>query len=367
MPEQDARPQFPFRNDRLRFLRTLSPGIGAALLAALFFGASTPFAKILTGDIHPILLAGLLYLGSGLGLGTMVLLRGRVRMQAFLSQRDIPWLAGAVFLGGIIGPVLLLVGLVRTPASTASLLLNFEAVFTALLAWFVFGENVDKRIAAGYVMILVGGLLLSWEPGGGFSPSAGWFAVVGACLCWALDNNLTQKVSAADPLQIAAIKGLVAGTFNVLLALLTGAGFPSTAISGSALAVGLVGYGVSLALFVVGLRHLGTARTSAYFSVAPFAGAALSLLLLNETIGLMFVIAGVLMAIGVWIHITEHHSHEHEHTRLVHNHAHVHDDHHQHDHEKSQVVQEPHNHLHEHEPMIHGHPHYPDIHHRHHH
>ncbi len=195
--------------------RLISSGIGPALLAALFFGASTPFAKLLTGDIPPILLAGLLYLGSGLGLGAWLLLRGRRPMEGLLSRRDLPWLIAAVILGGIVGPVLLMIGLVSTPGSTASLLLNFEAVFTAMLAWFVFEENFDRRIALGFVLIVVGGLVLSWQPGGGFSPSAGWFAIVGACLCWALDNNLTQKISAGDPLQIAAAKGLVAGTFNV--------------------------------------------------------------------------------------------------------------------------------------------------------
>jgi len=348
-------------------IRIPSPGIGAALLAALLFGASTPFAKLLTGNLPPVLLAGLLYLGSGMGLGAILLIRNRGVPHLNLSRHDLLWLAGAIILGGILGPVLLMIGLVNTEASSASLLLNFESVFTALLAWFVFRENVDKRIAVGFVLIVCGGVLLSWVPGGGFSLSVGLLAVLGACLCWGFDNNFTQKISAADPLQIASLKGLVAGVFNVALAIVSGVTIPGLPVVGGALVVGLVGYGASLALFVFALRHLGTARTSAYFSVAPFAGAALSLLLLGESLAPLFALAGILMGIGVWIHMTEHHSHAHEHTRLVHSHAHVHDDHHQHDHEKSEVVQEPHHHLHEHEPMIHRHPHYPDIHHRHHH
>ena len=342
----------------------LSPGIWAALVSALLFGASTPFAKILTGDVSPILLAGLLYLGSGVGLGLWAFARGRNPTMALLSKRDLPWLASAVILGGIVAPVFLMSGIATTPGSTASLLLNLEAVFTAFLAWCVFRENFDKRIAAGMVLIVLGGMVLSWQAGGGFMPSVGWLAIVGACFCWALDNNFTQKISAADPLQIAAIKGLVAGTSNVVAALLMGSMFPGATVVGAALGVGLAGYGMSLVLFVVALRNLGTARTSAYFSIAPFVGAVFSLILFDEIPGPSLVVAGLFMAAGVWLHLAERHIHEHEHPALFHSHSHSHDEHHQHRHEITNQ-EESHTHLHEHAPLFHSHPHYPDVHHRH--
>ena len=343
----------------------ISPGIGSALLSALFFGASTPLAKLLTGTTPPILLAGLLYLGSGLGLGIWLLIRGRRTKETLLSRSDLPWLIAAVIFGGVIAPVLLMVGLVSTPGSTASLLLNFEALFTAILAWFVFGENFNQRVVAGFVLIVLGGLLLSWKSGVGFLPSTGWLAIAGACFCWALDNNLTQKISGSDPLQIAATKGFVAGVFNVSVAILMGNHFPQAAVIGGALGVGLVGYGVSLALFVIALRNIGTARTSAYFSVAPFVGAVLALVLFDEFQGPLVAFAGLLMAAGVWLHVTERHVHIHEHAPVTHSHPHVHDEHHQHHAEEHLTSEEQHTHMHEHRLLIHSHPHYPDIHHRH--
>jgi drug/metabolite transporter (DMT)-like permease len=330
----------------------------------MLFGASTPFAKRLVGEMPAVLLAGLLYLGSGSGLGSFRLIRRGER--GTLSRREIPWLAGAILFGGVFAPVFLMVGLRSTQAAAASLLLNLEGVFTALLAWFVFHENFDRRIAFGMVLIVAGGVVLSWQPGGSFGISAGALAVVAACLCWAIDNNLTQKVSGGDPVTVAATKGSVAGVINVGIAFAVGAAQrpPASAIM-AALVVGLVGYGVSLALFVLALRHLGTARTGAYFSVAPFVGAAVSVLLFREPIAPGLAVAGVLMLAGVWLHLSERHQHEHHHERLAHTHPHVHDEHHQHAHPAGVDTDEPHTHFHEHEPMTHAHPHYPDIHHRH--
>jgi drug/metabolite transporter (DMT)-like permease len=342
------------------------------VLAAVLFGASTPFAKLLLGGLRPVLLAGLLYLGSGAGLSILRLLRGRNDMkEALLTHVDVPWLAGAVFFGGVLGPVLLMLGLKATPAATASLLLNLEGVFTALLAWFAFHENFDRRIALGMALIVAGGVLLSWQGSDGHHPLRGYplplgsLAVAGACLCWGIDNNLTQKVSAGDPLQVAAIKGAVAGSVNLAVALALGARLPSLATTGNALVVGFLGYGVSLALFVLALRHIGTARAGAYFSLAPFVGAGISLLLLREPVGPLFALAAVLMGVGVWLHLTERHEHEHHHERLEHEHRHVHDEHHQHEHPPGIDPREPHTHWHVHEPLTHAHPHYPDIHHRH--
>jgi drug/metabolite transporter (DMT)-like permease len=261
-----------------------------------------------------------------------------------------------------------MVGLKATPASTASLLLNLEGVFTSLLAWFVFKENFDRRIALGMACIVAGGILLSWQGGGdahGPSLPLGALAIAGACLCWGIDNNLTQKVSASNPYQVAAIKGAVAGTVNLAIALLFGARLPTLPVLGSALLVGFVGYGLSLACFVLALRHIGTARTGAYFSLAPFVGAAVALVLLREPVGPLFLFAAACMGVGVWLHLTERHEHEHMHESLTHTHRHVHDAHHRHEHAPGVDPTEPHTHEHTHERLTHTHPHYPDIHHRH--
>ncbi|MBA4062561.1 MAG: EamA family transporter [Isosphaera sp.] len=342
-------------------------GVFYALAAAGLFGASTPFAKLLVGRVDPVLLAGLLYLGSGCGLWAWLLATRsrRAATEAPLGRTDLPWLAGAVVFGGMAGPVLLMAGLTATPASAASLLLNLEGVLTALLAWFVFKENFDRRIALGMAAITAGGVILSWDGWSGAGPPLGTLAVAGACLAWAIDNNLTRKVSAGDPVQIAAIKGLVAGTVNVGIALARGAEMPGWGTAVACAAVGLAGYGVSLTLFVLALRSLGTARTGAYFSVAPFVGAAVSLPLLGERPAAAFFIAAALMGVGVWLHLTERHDHEHNHEAMTHDHAHVHDEHHQHEHGPDDPPGEPHSHRHHHPPMRHSHPHYPDIHHRH--
>ena len=343
----------------------LSSGIGTAIMAAVLFGASTPFAKLLLGRTAPVLLAGLLYLGSGSGLWAYYVSRRSRSCEAPLTRRDAPWLAGAVFFGGILGPALLMLGLSGTPASAASLLLNLEGVFTALLAWFVFHENFDRRIALGMLLIVGGGVALSWQGSVGFALPWHSVAVAGACLCWGIDNNLTQRVSGGDPVQTAAIKGSVAGAVNTIIALIMGAALPGLPALSGALVVGFLGYGLSLVLFVLALRHIGTARTGAYFSLAPFVGAAVSLVLLHESVGALFLVAGTLMAVGVWLHLTERHEHEHTHERMEHSHQHVHDEHHQHEHGPDDPASEPHTHRHVHEPLVHSHAHYPDIHHRH--
>jgi len=244
------------------------PGVSAALGAALLFGAGTPLAKLLLSTVSPWLLAGLLYLGSGLGLALYRYLSRAHKVQ--LLPREVPWFAGAIVAGGIVGPLLFLLGLSGMPASDASLLLNAEAVFTALLAWFVFKENFDRRIAMGMIVIVLGAVILSWPDESRFSAVWPALAVLGACFAWGLDNNLTRKVSLSDASWIASIKGLVAGSVNLALAFVLGATLPPLTNVAGAMVVGFFAYGVSLALFVVGLRHLGTARTAAYFSIAPF-------------------------------------------------------------------------------------------------
>jgi drug/metabolite transporter (DMT)-like permease len=344
------------------------PGAPLAIASAALFGASTPLAKLLLGQgISPWLLAGLLYLGSGLGLSAIYIGRRALRLatsEAALRRTDLPWLALVVLFGGAVGPVLLMMGPATTPASAAALLLNLEGLATMAIAWLAFRENVDHRLLAGAAAILAGAVLLSWQ-GGPEGFGLGAIAIGGACAAWGIDNNLTRKLSAADPLQIALVKGLVAGAVNLALALGMGVGLPPPgALAGAAL-VGFLGYGVSLVLFILGLRHLGAARTGAYFSTAPFIGAMLAIPLFHDAITVRFVVAGTLMAIGVYLHLAEAHEHEHRHDAMEHDHRHVHDAHHQHVHGPNDPAGEPHSHRHTHPSMTHKHPHYPDLHHRH--
>ncbi len=337
-----------------------------ALLSAVLFGASTPFAKMMVGDVGPWTMAGLLYLGAGLGLSAVHLSRDALRLpviEAPLRRADVPWLAGVIVSGGLIGPLFLMFGLSRTDAASTSLLLNAEALATMGIAWIVFRENVDCRLLLGAFAILSGGALLSWE--GGPTLNSGALLILAACLAWGVDNNLTRKLSSADPVQIAMLKGLVAGAFNLTLALAQGASLPGVDVIAAAGVVGFLSYGVSLALFVLALRHLGAARTGAYFSLAPFIGAALSLTLLGEPLTLRLIVAGGLMAVGLWLHLTERHEHEHRHAATEHEHRHRHDEHHRHAHGPDDRPGEPHSHRHRHALLLHRHPHYPDLHHRH--
>jgi drug/metabolite transporter (DMT)-like permease len=356
--------QFPLNKERM-MNRT---AVLYALISAALFGLSTPAAKVLVGSIHPVTLAGLLYCGAGVGVAALRrILPAAITgaPETALSRADLPWLAAAIGAGGILGPLLLMFGLTRTDAATASLLLTLEGVATALMAWFIFHENFDRRIAIGMASLVAGAALLSWSGAPSFDSIASPLAIAGACVSWGLDNNLTRKVSLADPLQIAMLKGLIAGPFNLILGLSISHQIPT--FSGILLTgvVGFLGYGVSLALFVVALRGLGTARTGAYFSTAPFIGSAAAVVLLGEPITTQLLLAAALMALGVWLHLTERHEHEHFHEDLVHTHPHVHDIHHRHAHEAGDPPGEPHTHVHQHSPMRHTHPHVPDMHHIH--
>ena len=341
------------------------PGVPAALGAALLFGAGTPLAKRLLLGVDPWILAGLLYLGSGVGLGAWRLARRAAPVR--LARAEALWFAAAVGFGGVLGPVLLMLGLRGMAAAGAALLLNAESVFTALLAWFVFRENFDRRIALGMLAIVAGAVLLAgagtganWSPRD-LGPAA---LVLGACLAWGIDNNLTRKVSLADASWVASVKGLVAGAVNLALALAFGAGLPRPALVGAAMLVGLLAYGVSLSLFVVALRQLGSARTGAYFSTAPFFGALLAVLM-GDALTPPLLGAAALMGVGVWLHLTERHEHPHVHEPLEHEHEHVHDEHHQHAHDFPVAAGARHAHRHRHEAMSHSHVHVPDMHHRH--
>ena len=274
-----------------------------ALAAAALFGLSTPAAKAITGNVAPVLLAGLLYLGSGLGLLVVRLARGEGG--APVRRRDLPWLAGTVLFGGGFGPVLLMWGLMRTTGSAASLLLTLEGVFTALIAWIVVREPFNRRVGLGMAAVFAGAVTLALNGPPGREAALGVVAVAGACLCWAIDNNCTSRIAHVDAPTLAMIKGLVAGSVNVVLGLAIGDALPGIGAIAAAGLVGLLGYGVSLILFVLALREVGAARTGAYFSTAPFLGAVLGVVALHEPVTVTLIVAGLLMAFGVYLHLTE--------------------------------------------------------------
>jgi drug/metabolite transporter (DMT)-like permease len=347
----------------------LKTGAALAIAAAVLFGASVPVSKRLLGEgIQPQLLAGIYYLGSGLGLALLKLfthLRERDRggnPEAPLRRRDLPRLAAAVILGGMVAPALLMLGLKSTSASGASLLLNLEGVATMLLAWIVFHEHVDRWLVFGALAIVGGAVLLSW--GGALKVDAGALLIAGACLCWGIDNNLTRALSGADPVQIALIKGVAAGGTNVAIALSQHARAPLWTLAAGA-AVGFLAYGISLVLFVRALRFLGAARTSAYFSTAPFVGAIIAVPMFMEPVTARLLGAALLMAVGLYLHLRESHEHSHSHEELHHEHSHLHDEHHRHAHASTDSGVEPHSHWHQHPPLTHSHRHFPDLHHQH--
>ncbi len=357
------------------FLSAPAPGVLAALASAALFGVAAPLCKRLLGQVDPWLLAALLYLGSGLGLTAYRVARGLPLWPA-LGRGQWPWLLGAIALGGGVAPVLLMWGLTGASASSAALLLNVEGVFTALIAWFVFHENFDRRIALGLAAMVAGAAVLGWGAAGASAGGGGshaWWpmaCVVGACLCWALDNNLTNQLALHDSVWLASVKGLAAGSVNLALALALHASAPSWQVSGTAMAIGLLCYGVSLAWFVVGMRHLGAARAGAYFSLAPFVGAVFSLVLLHEPLTWQLAVAAGLMGAGLWLHLTERHGHWHGHESAVHSHSHDHGSdphgHHAHSHaDASEHGDGRHTHEHRHDALAHSHAHTPDAHHQH--
>lgn len=339
------------------------PFILQALLAAIFFGASAPIAKLLLGDISPIFLAAFLYLGSGTGI-SLVKLTQRIRskdVEAGIKSPDIKWLIGAIISGGILAPIILMVSLQNTPASTASLLLNFEGVGTTIIALLFFKEAISRRAWTAIIVITLASIFLSTNFGSGFGLSLGAFGVVCACALWGVDNNFTRNISGKDPLAIVAWKGLVAGTFSFFLALFLGNPFPSLITILGALILGFVSYGLSTMLFIRSMRGLGAARTSALYGTAPLAGVLLSIFIFRELPSFLFIIAAILMIGGALLLINENHEHTHVHTGMIHEHSHKHDDP-AHGHDQVKGV---HSHEHEHSAEEHQHDHMPDIHHRH--
>lgn len=338
-------------------------GVAYAVASATTFGVSTPLSRILLRHVNPTLLAALLYIGAAVGLTIVAAFRRRV---PGLPAADRRWLAAATLFGGVLGPLLLLVGLRATPASTASVLLSLEGAFTALIAWRAFHEPIDRRVVTGIGLVVTGGLVLAVSSGwSGTHLSWGPFLIVASCACWALDNNLTRQISAGDPVQIVRIKCAAAGLVNLAIAAAVGATRPDATTALGTLSLGAVSYGLSLVLFVLALRHIGSARTGSWFSLAPFTGAGASLLLLHERPPAIAWLAAATTAVGLYLHATERHSHEHLHAATDHEHPHKHDDHHQHQHAAGKDSVDGHLHRHHHERLMHAHPHYPDTHHRH--
>jgi len=333
-----------------------------AIAAAACFGASIPLSKLLLRDVGPVGLAGILYLSSGLGLGALRLVLPGSR-EASLRRSDLGWLAGVVASGGVAGPILLLLGLSRTSAHVSALLANTETIFTITLAVVFFGDFLLRREAIGALLILGGATLVAWAGAtqGGRTDWRGPLLLLASALAWGLDNNFSQRISAKDPLQIAMIKGLVAGVVNLALAAMTEG---SPRLNAAAFGVGFVCYGLSVVFFMVVLRHLGAARTSALFATAPAFAVALSWAILHEAPGIWTGLGGLLMIPGAWLLIRVEHSHRHVHDALEHEHRHVHDGHHRHEHQGDEGP-EPHSHPHRHEALDHEHPHGADLHHRH--
>ena len=343
-------------------MRANLPFIFQALLAALFFGASAPLSKLLLGQVPPVLMAAFLYLGSGTGI-SLVKLSQRMtsnQKEAGIRRPDVGWLAGAIIAGGIIAPILLMVSLQVTPASTASLLLNFEGVATTLIALFFFRESISRRAFGAIFAITLASIFLSTNFKSGFGFSLGALGILLACTLWGVDNNFTRNISAKDPLTIVAWKGLVAGTFSLLLGLFLGQQLPGLRSILSILLLGFISYGLSTMLFIYSMRGLGASRTSALYGTAPLAGVILSILIFHDPITWAFIVAAILMVAGALLLANEEHAHFHIHMPVVHEHRHTHDEFHEHD-----TTEVTHSHEHEHPRTEHEHGHMPDIHHRH--
>ena len=333
-----------------------------ALLAALFFGASAPLSKLFLIDVPPVLMASFLYLGSGTGISLVKLSQQltSTHREAGIKGPDVKWLAGAIISGGILAPIVLMISLQNTPASTASLLLNFEGVSTTLIALFFFRESISRRALMAILVITLASIFLSTDIRNGFGFSLGALGVILACILWGVDNNFTRNISAKDPLTIVAWKGVVAGTFSLFLGLFLGQQPPPLTTILGILLLGFVSYGLSTMLFIYSMRGLGAARTSALYGTAPLAGVLLSFMIFRDPITLLFLFAAALMAVGALLLASEEHAHFHIHIPVIHEHRHKHDDFHAHD-----TAALAHSHEHEHPLTEHEHGHMPDIHHRH--
>jgi drug/metabolite transporter (DMT)-like permease len=339
-----------------------------AIAAAVLFGLTSPFSKLLLDDISPIALAGLLYLGGGLGLSLYLLVTYKVikpeKKAASLEKRDWPWVLGATLAGGIAGPILMMLGLNLISGFATSLLLNLEGLCTTIIAIVIFRENAGRNLWLALLCMLAAGVLLSWDTSHSKFNILGPLLLVLATFCWGIDNNLTRQISEKNPAQIAAAKGLIAGTVSFSLALILKGKISFNISILYALLLGAFSYGISLVLFITALKGLGSSRTALFLSMGSFVGAVLSLIIFKNWNEWTFLPAFVLMAVGIWFIYHERHFHAHAHGLLTHTHTHRHDDlHHQHEH--TEPVTGSHSHEHTHTPLTHTHVHWPDTHHRH--
>jgi drug/metabolite transporter (DMT)-like permease len=341
-------------------------GLHTALLSAILFGVSPVACKAIVGDMPAALLAGLLYLGSGVGLAGVIFWQTTPVLAAFQTLSFRQWVnfIGAIVAGGVAAPLFLAYGIRTGTATEVSLLLNFEAVTTTLLAWIIFHEHVGFRVWVGKLLIIAASALVVLAGKEGISLSVPGLSVLAACLFWGVDNNLTREIESLPAIVLASVKGLSAGVFNVLLSLVVSNGSASALQISGALVIGALSYGASLVLFIHALRQIGTARTSTWFAAGPFIGTLLSVLLLGERPPVEYWLAALIMLSGMFFLYGETHRHPHTHDAIAHGHKHIHDEHHQHEHEDGNG-NEPHEHHHSHRVITHSHVHWPDIHHRH--
>lgn len=327
-----------------------------------------PFSKILLRSIPPVALAGIVSLGACAGPAVYALIRkaSSAKKEASLERKDLPVLAGAIITGGILGPIFIMLGLRHISGFAASLLVNLEALATAMIGVIIFRENAGKRFWFALACMIIAGMLITYDAAQSRFTIAGPLLVITAMLCWGTDNNLMRIISDKDPLQIAQIKGLVAGIFSLLLSFIIGEEITLNMAIVYAFLIGAICYGMSVVFFIQALKSLGSSRAGAFISIAPFFGAVVSLIILKEQIGgAPLIPAVVLMIIGGWMITSEQHSHEHTHIPITHTYAHSHDDmHHDHIH-RGDSTEKKHTHEHTHQEITHAHPHLPDTHHRH--
>lgn len=346
-------------------MKNIKSPILLAILAATFYGVSTPISKLLMHELPPAFLAALLYLGAGFGMAIINLFRIKGRnnqKEARITKPDLPYIIGMVILD-IVAPIALMFGLSMTTPANASLLNNFEIVATSLIALLIFKEAIGKRMWIAIVLITLASIILSFEDITSLSFSIGSILVIFACLCWGFENNYTRKLSLKDPLQIVVVKGLGSGVGALIIAIAIREFSFNLIFIIFALLLGFLAYGLSIYLYILAQRELGAARTSAYYAVAPFIGVGLSFIVFNQSISTTFFVALVIMVLGAYFAATERHKHMHIHEFIEHEHRHNHEDGH-HDHTHGYPVTE-HSHPHKHELKTHEHTHTPDMHHNH--
>jgi drug/metabolite transporter (DMT)-like permease len=336
-----------------------------ALLSALLFATATPLSKLLLKDLSAFQLAGLLYLGGAVGVMPLVLHRNQQLSIRRMNRKNQLRLIGAALLGGIAGPVFLLMGLNFASAASVSLWLNLELVFTALLGRLIFNDHLGRFGWIGIAGTIAAGILLTVEQG-----TTGVLAgslVTLACLCWGFDNHFTALIDGISPAYSTFVKGIFAGSTNLVIGIATQPLPAEPAAIAGGLVLGAFAYGASIALYIAAAQKLGATRGQSLFATAPFIGVLLSVLILGEGLSAFQIIAAFLLVGALVVMFRDRHAHEHSHEQLVHAHSHSHDDlHHAHDHDFPAPAGQ-HSHAHEHTPVVHSHPHWPDLHHRHNH